>query len=172
MASDGSRVFVLGGYSKGAEISLIHVFDTSMYFRSPLLSGQPPRLRTEDIKFPEPERNAVNPNEQTTQLAGKSFTGPATLEQPRHPISSSEGEVSRLEPERQLSVLLAAQTERDQRIVRLTDKLAQKSTLLEEAEANTAEATKRAGLHADRLLMQTSLVEQRDEELVDFTSEV
>ena len=33
MASDGTRVFVLGGYSKGArsdEISLIHVFDTSM----------------------------------------------------------------------------------------------------------------------------------------------
>ena len=36
MASDGTRVFVLGGYLKGAradEISLIHVFDTSMYFR-------------------------------------------------------------------------------------------------------------------------------------------
>jgi Kelch motif len=35
MASDGTRVFVLGGYSDGArgdEISLIHVFDTSMYF--------------------------------------------------------------------------------------------------------------------------------------------
>ena len=73
-----------------------------------------------------------------------------------------------MELERQLSVLLAAQTERDQRIARLADKLAQKSTLLEEAEANAAEATKRAGLHADRLLMQTSLVEQRDAELVDF----
>ena len=36
MASEGTRVFVLGGYSKGAradEISLIHVFDTSMYAR-------------------------------------------------------------------------------------------------------------------------------------------
>jgi hypothetical protein len=36
MASDGTRVFVLGGNSKGArvdEISLIHVFDTSMYVR-------------------------------------------------------------------------------------------------------------------------------------------
>jgi hypothetical protein len=33
MASDGTRIFVLGGYSKGAradEISLIHVFDTGM----------------------------------------------------------------------------------------------------------------------------------------------
>ena len=35
MASDGTRVFVLGGYSEGAqadEMSLIHVFDTSMHF--------------------------------------------------------------------------------------------------------------------------------------------
>ena len=127
-----------------------------------------PRSRAEDVKYPELERNAVNPNEKTTQLSGKSFTSPATLEQPQHPISSSEGEVSRLELERQLSVLLAAQTERDQRIARLADRLAQKSTLLEEAEANAAEATKRAGLHADRLLMQTSLVEQRDVELVDL----
>ena len=171
MDSDGTRVFVLGGHSIGApseEISFIHFFDTSVYFRSLLLYGQPPRLRAEDIEYPEPERSAVNPNENTTQLAGKSFTGPATLEQPQHPISSSEEEVSRLELERQLSVLIAAQTERDQRIAQLTDKLALKSTLLEEAEANAAEATKRAGLHADRLLMQTSLVEQRDAELVDL----
>ena len=43
MGSDGTRVFVLGGYSSGAradEILLIHVFDTSMYIRSLLLSGQ------------------------------------------------------------------------------------------------------------------------------------
>jgi hypothetical protein len=81
------------------------------------------------------------------------------------PHSSSEGDVTRLELERQLSVLLAAQAERDQRIARLT-------ALLEQAEANAAEAAKRAGLelreHADRLLMQTSLVEQRDAELVDL----
>ena len=221
MGSDGTRIFVLGGYSTGArseEISLIHFFDTSMYFRSPLLSGQPPRLRAEYIKYPEPERNIVNPNEKITQLARKSSTGP-TLEQPQGPESSSskapgssrlqnatpavsgrpasksrqapeddvgeassteyhgksaapqfsvEGELSRLEFERQLSVLLAAQTERDERIAQLTDELALKSTLLEQSEANAAEATKRAGLHADRLLMQTSLVEQRDAELVDM----
>jgi hypothetical protein len=52
MASDGTRVFVLGGLSRGAgseDISLIpiHVFDTSMYFRSVISSGQPPRLRTQ-----------------------------------------------------------------------------------------------------------------------------
>ena len=77
----------------------------------------------------------------------------------------SEGEVTRLELERQLSVSLAAQAERDQRIARLT-------ALLEQAEANAAEAAKRAGRElrerTDRLLMQTSLVEQRDAELVDM----
>jgi hypothetical protein len=49
MASDGTRVFVLGGYSAGAradEISLIHVFDTSMCVRFNL-SKQPFKLRTQ-----------------------------------------------------------------------------------------------------------------------------
>ena len=50
MASDGTRVFVLGGYSKGArvdEMSLIHVFDTSMYVCFVNLSGQPFKLRAQ-----------------------------------------------------------------------------------------------------------------------------
>jgi hypothetical protein len=50
MASDGTRVFVLGGYSGRAwsdKISLIYVFDTSMYFRFVISFGQPPRLRTQ-----------------------------------------------------------------------------------------------------------------------------
>jgi hypothetical protein len=67
--------------------------------------------------------------------------------------SSSEGQVARFELERQLSILLAAQTERDRRIAQLTEELALKSTLLEQSEAN---ASKRAGLelreHADRIL--------------------
>jgi hypothetical protein len=88
------------------------------------------------------------------------------------PHSSSEGEVTRLELERQLSISLAAQTEQDQRIARLTDELALKSTLLVQAEVNAAEASKRAGLelreHVDRLLTQTSLVKQRDAELVNM----
>jgi hypothetical protein len=52
MTSDGTRVFVLGGYSKDAradEISLIHVFDTSMYVRFVNLSGQPSKLSTQRI---------------------------------------------------------------------------------------------------------------------------
>jgi len=60
----------------------------------------------------------------------------------------------------------------EQHIAQLTDELVLKSALLEQAEANAAEAAKRAGLelreHADRLLMQTSLVRQRDVELVDM----
>jgi chromosome segregation ATPase len=78
------------------------------------------------------------------------------------PHPSSEREVTRLELERQPSVLLSAQTERDQRFARLTDELALKSALLEQAEANAA----------DRLLMQTSLVEQRDAELVDMQAKL
>jgi hypothetical protein len=41
MASDETRVFVLGGNSEGArsdEVSLIHVFDTSMYIFRVILS--------------------------------------------------------------------------------------------------------------------------------------
>ena len=91
------------------------------------------------------------------------------------PYSSSEGEVASLEYERivwlerQLSASLAAQTERDQCIAQLTAKHALKNALLEQAEVNAAEAAKRAGLelreHADQLLIQTSLVKQRDVEL-------
>jgi hypothetical protein len=84
-----------------------------------------------------------------------------------------------LEVERQLSAALTSidtgQTERDQRIARLADELA-KSALLEQAEANVAEAAKRTGLelreHADRLLMQTSLLEQKDSELVDMQAKL
>ena len=50
MASDGTRVFVHGGCSKGSradEISLIHVFDTSMYFPLVISPGRSPRLRTQ-----------------------------------------------------------------------------------------------------------------------------
>jgi myosin heavy subunit len=89
-----------------------------------------------------------------------------------HSEPSVEGELSTLEFALQLSVLLAAQTERDQRIAQLTDELALKSALLEQSEANAAEAAERAGLHADRLLVETSLVEQRDAELVDMQAKL
>src|SRR6266852_3142870 len=46
MVSDGTRVFVLGGHSAGVRadgISLIHGFDTSMYFRY-VISSEPPTI--------------------------------------------------------------------------------------------------------------------------------
>jgi hypothetical protein len=58
------------------------------------------------------------------------------------PRPSSEGEATRLELEWQLSLSLAAQTERDLRIAQLTDELALKNALLEQAEANSTEARK------------------------------
>jgi hypothetical protein len=111
------------------------------------VNSKPRRVREDDV------------SEGSTEYHGK-FAAPH---------SSYEGEVTRLELERQLSVSLAAQTERDQRIARLT-------ALLEQAEADAADAAKRAGLelreHVDRLLMQTSLVEQRDAELVDMQAKL
>ena len=81
-----------------------------------------------------------------------------------------------LKPEQQPSVSPAVQTERDHRVGQLTDELALKTALLEQAEANAVVAAKRAGLelrkHAARLLIQTSLVEQRDAELVDMQAKL
>jgi hypothetical protein len=73
------------------------------------------------------------------------------------PDTSFEKEVARLEHERiadlerQLSESLAAQSERGRRISQLTDQLVQKSALLKQAEANEAEAKKRAGLEQREL---------------------
>ena len=55
MASDGTRVFLLGGWPKGAqadEISLIHVLDTSTYFPFVISFGQPPRLEHRTHQVP------------------------------------------------------------------------------------------------------------------------
>ena len=120
--------------------------------------------------------------------------------------ASSEGDVTRLERERlaeleqQLSVTLAAQAERDRRLAQLSDEVALKSNLLEQAEANAEEAAKRAGLleeahvhvlrdhtdvqerhaaldaelraQADQLLAQTSLAEQKEAELVNAQAQI
>jgi chromosome segregation ATPase len=82
---------------------------------------------------------------------------------PAAPGASFEKEVARLEHlriadlELQLSETLAAQTERDWHTARLTDRLAEKSALLDQAEANAAEAKKHARLELGKL--QTKLVE-------------
>lgn len=144
----------------------------------------------EHIKYPGQERNSIDSNGKITQLARWSPSVPPIQEPPQHstsssdeedvgegpmryhvkfaaPRSSSEGEVARLEHERlmqlerQLLVSLAAQKERDQRIVQLTDELALKTSLLEQAEANAAE---RAGLElhdqVNRPLTQLSIAGQ------------
>ena len=129
----------------------------------------------------------------TTQAAWwKSSAGPPTREEPQHwttssseddvdegptkyhvkfaaPRSSSSGEAARMEHERfmelerQLFVSLAAQTERDQRIVQLTDELALKSSLLQQTEVNAAETTKRAALELrEHPLMQPPMAKQGD----------
>ena len=174
---------------------------------------------TADIKYPEPERNTLNPNENTNPLAWRSFTGLPTQEQSQYskfsssethvsrvqsanpaglshpatlqithrernsgpsgsaeyhttfaaPHSSSEGEVTRLEFEfdPQLLALLAeqmlvAQAERGQRITPLNDKL-------EQVKADVAESVRlELRKHEDRLLAPTSLVKQKDVDLVDM----
>ena len=125
---------------------------------------------TEHIKYPEPERNAANrpnPSGKITQLARKLSTGrPLELtgvnSKPRRvqegdvsegsteyhgtfaaSRSSSEGEVTELELERQSSVSLTTQAELDGRIARLSEELALKSALLEQAEANAAQQNER-----------------------------
>ena len=81
------------------------------------------------------------------------------------PGASSEKDVARSEHGRianlqwQLSETLAAQTERDWRTARLTDQLAQKSALLDRAEANAVEAKKNPRLELGKL--QTKLGELR-----------
>jgi hypothetical protein len=87
-----------------------------------------------------------------------------------------EEDVQFLPQKKHKSTALAAQTERDQRVAQLIDELALKSALLEQAESNAAEATKRTGLElrerADRMLAQASLIEQKDAELVKMQAKL
>jgi hypothetical protein len=105
--------------------------------RNPGPSGRPLELtgvNSEPRLVPEDDVS-----EGSTEYHGK-FAAP-------HPCSA--GEVTRLGLERQLLVLLAAQTEWDQRISQLTDELALKSALLEQAEQCEKELTNvRAKLEA------------------------
>ena len=102
--------------------------------------------------------------------------------------------------ERQLSSMLAERAEKDRKIGELSDSLALTTTLLEQAEARAVDASKRADLledsheeklrehadlqerhmlleaalreHADRLLSQSSQLEQKEAELVNAQSQV
>ena len=152
---------------------------------TPAASGRPASPQITDTRNPGPNDLASKPkgvNSVPRRVPGDDVTEGSTEGHAKLvaavPHSSSEGEVGILEYEgmmrfeRQLSALLTAQNERDQQITQLTAKLAVKSALLEQAEANAvkaAETANRAGQelreHADQLLTQTSLVKQRDVEL-------
>jgi chromosome segregation ATPase len=80
----------------------------------------------------------------------------------------SSSEVTRSELERQLSVLLTAKTEREQLIARQTDELAEKSALLEQAEANVAEGKRRAGLELVDMQSKLKSTEAKLDELLLF----
>jgi hypothetical protein len=92
MASDGARVFVLGGMlNETHKGNTFHVLDTSPY--SPFCQF----IRTvskfengEHIKYPNSDPNAVKPSEKTTQLVRKSHSSPLTQEQQYQTSSSSE----------------------------------------------------------------------------------
>ncbi|KAF8492375.1 hypothetical protein F5888DRAFT_1806813 [Russula emetica] len=75
MASDGTRVFVLGGeLSPGAQVDeakLIHVLDTKL------------------LIYPKPDSNTVKHSEKTIQPAQKLSPGHPTQDQPQHEILSS-----------------------------------------------------------------------------------
>ena len=93
MASDERRVFVFGGRSSpDAQVDdtkLIHVLDTSMYFPfCHFIWTAPKFVNIEHLDFLEPDSNAVNPSEETTQLARKSSGEPPTGGQPHQPSYS------------------------------------------------------------------------------------
>ena len=88
---------------------------------------------------------------------------------------SSEKEVTRVDHERiadlerQLSETLTAQTERDRHIAQLTDQLTKKSALLEQSEANAAEAKKHAGQELRGLQAKLRTLEQAQSALQKAT---
>jgi hypothetical protein len=156
----------------------LHLFTFLRQVRTSFVisSGQLSSLKTEYIEKPKPNRDS---NEKTTRPALKSSTGPSTQQQPHLTQPTSVNGMSRrvsekddnrvVELERQLSATLAAQTERDQRLSQLTDELALKNALLEQAGTNAGQEPCEL---ADRLLAQTSLMEYKDAELVKMQAKL
>ena len=98
---------------------------------------------TELLDYPE-----SNPDAATH---GASPFQKATPEEQEDPTSQPSRLPWRPTHERQLSETLVAKTERDRRIAQLTDELALKSALLEQAQANEAKVEERAGLELREL---------------------
>ena len=113
--------------------------------------ASPPISRERNLSSYGLPSQPTNVNGKTRHVPEKDYDDESWAED--LPDASSEGEVARLEfervveLERQMSAMRAAQTERDQRLAELTEELALKSALLEQAEATAT----------DRLHAQTSL---------------
>ena len=95
MASDGPRIFLLGGVlSPGAKAKEhIYVLDTSMYFFCHFIGTDFMIQNTAQITHPDLDLNAVDPREEASRLARESSTGPSTqwqLQQPRFSSSDSD----------------------------------------------------------------------------------
>ena len=92
MASDGTRVFVLGGMlSTGALVDKakpIHVLDTSMYSLCHFIWMASKIENAELLNYSKADFKDVNPSEKTTQLARKSSAGGLTQGQPQERTSS------------------------------------------------------------------------------------
>ena len=127
--------------------------------RNPSLNGLPSQPTSVDDK-PRCIPQEDNDGEGSTEH-------PAELLVP----DTSEKEVVGLEHdrlnelERQLLEMRAAQSERDQRIAQLANQLMNKSALLEQAEANAAEAKKYAGLVQRELQARNELLLSRNQAL-------
>ena len=137
---------------------------------TPAVSGCPASLQITH------ERNP-GPNGKPRRVLDGDVSGGSTEYHVKFATPHSTSGVTRLELERQLSVSLAVQTERGRRIAQLTDELALKSALLEQAEASAVEAARRAGpglreYTDDRRPMRTSLVKRRDVEPVDMQAKL
>ena len=94
MASDGGRIFVLGGdLSPDAQVVAkpIHILDTSMYFFFGHFIWIATKFEnTEHLHFPKHDFDTINPSEKSTQLVRKSSASPSIEEQSHQPPSSSD----------------------------------------------------------------------------------
>jgi hypothetical protein len=88
MAYDGTRVFVVGGYSFD-RTDHIYVFDTSMYFSRHSIWTASKIKKTEDIRYPEPEPkpNTSAFSERTVQSAGS-----LSQEQPKRVLKDGDSD--------------------------------------------------------------------------------
>ena len=147
--------------------SFCHFIWTAFKFKTELLNYPKPKGQPQHGIFSSSDAGAAyGPNDLTPLFPGMNDGPRRVQKEDDHsenegsaedlaklvaPDASSEKEVARLEHERiadlerLLSETLAAQTERDRHAAQLTVELSQKTALLEQAEANAAEAKERAG---------------------------